>query len=75
MNLYYICDTYNIYIRIWLGYIRICTICGGGTNRRNFNSVRILLKTRILAIIMFVPCKNPPGYKEQVISSTAFLFG
>ena len=31
-------------------------------------------KARILAIIMFVPKNNPPGYKEHVIYFITFSF-
>ena len=32
-------------------------------------------KEKILDIIMFVPYKNPPGYKEHVIYFIVFAFG
>ena len=31
-------------------------------------------KIRILDILVFVPCKNPPGYKEYVNSFITFSF-
>ena len=31
-------------------------------------------KTRILSILVLVPCKNPPGYQEGVILFIEFSF-
>ena len=54
-----------------------CITCGGGTKIRKLKSGSISqsLKSRKCYNIMFDPNKNPPGYKEHVISFIAFAFG
>ena len=72
----YICNTTNILHENCLSCVVMCNICGGGNKNWNSKSGSISKITKpIRSILMFVPRKNPPGYKEHVIYSIGFALG
>ena len=76
LNLLIFATQIILYVRIWLRFVGMCTIYGGGSNVWKFKSSRIgsSLKTSILDILFVLPCNNPPGHKEYFTSIVAFLF-